>query len=152
MIEIHFQQVKNRERCSGSNKAIRSSISLLSNPRPNTFNTNPLLTIDSNSDSSTDSEDFLDQAINRNVIRFGTQPNINQDSLNSSSSTNNSADQTSQRNDGPPTTVAVKNASGDAGNTNTSETTFSNNPTSNNLQSNVNVNSDDIAATNNMTG
>ena len=107
MIDIHFQQVTNRQRHSGRNNVIQSSVSVPSTPIPNSTANNPPLTVDSNSVSSTDSDDSLDQVINSNVIRFGTQPNINEGCSNSLSSNNNSNEGSSQSNEISLTTVNV---------------------------------------------
>ena len=65
MIDIHSQQVTNRQRHSGHNNVIQSSITAPSTPIFNSTATNPPLTVDSNSNTSTDSEDSIDQVINR---------------------------------------------------------------------------------------
>ena len=91
LIEIHFQQVQNRERRSSENVVIQPSAS---NPSPVARNQQSTVqpTIEPNqSDSSTDSEDSLNQVINRTPIRFGTQGTMNSSSSVSSTSESDDA-------------------------------------------------------------
>ena len=86
LIAIHFQQVQNRERRSGESVTIQASA-----PNPSPVACNQQSTVQppiepSPSDSSTDSEDSLDQVINRTPIRFGTQGTMNSSSSVSSTS------------------------------------------------------------------
>ena len=143
MIDIHFQQVANRQRHSARNNVLQSSVPSPSDAGTNSTANNLPLTIDSHSDSFTDSEDSLDRVINRNVIRFGTQPNMNEGSSSSSSSNHNSNEQSSSSNVIPPTTVNISITSGDGGNVNNYAISATDQSTNESVDNTVNTQNDD---------